>query len=286
MEQSERRKRKKISGTNAGTGAKISASTDGSKVQDDAADLKAVVLPASGISLPIKWGDLGKQLVDLGAIDSQKFESIYTGNILTEAKNLLSGQNNNSIVMTSKNSGLLLNLLWAFGLANKNSILEKGPMQDSQYGGAANFASTGGWTLAKGSAMSHYSKHQLVKLTSAQQALVEKVSKNIYRPCCNNSTYFPDCNHGMAMLGLIELMAARNVSEQDMYSAALKVNSFWFPNNYLTIAKYFQEQGFEWESIDPGTLLGSEYSSSAGFKLISANTEPISGGSGGGGCGV
>ena len=39
---------KKISGTNAGTGAKISASTDGSKVQDDVADLKAVVLPASG----------------------------------------------------------------------------------------------------------------------------------------------------------------------------------------------------------------------------------------------
>ena len=30
-----------------------------------------------------------------------------------------------------------------------------------------------------------------------------KIAKGIYRPCCNNSTYFPDCNHGMAMLGLL-----------------------------------------------------------------------------------
>lgn len=282
---------KKISGTNANVKNKTTISSnlpDGSKIRDDAADIRAVVLPAAGISLPIQWGDLGKQLVDLGVIDGQKFESIYAGRggLPPEAQNLLYGKDNGNIVMTSQNSGLLLNLLWAFGLANKNIILEKGPMQDPQYGGAANFASTGGWSLAKGNAMEHYSKHRLVKLTAGQQSLVEKISKNIYRPCCNNSTYFPDCNHGMAMLGLLELLAAKNISEQDMYAAALKVNSFWFPNNYTTIAKYFQEQGFEWDGLDAATILGAEYSSSRGFQGIAANTEPIAGGSGGGGCGV
>mgnify|MGYP001564941765 FL=1 len=89
------------------------------------------------------------------------------------------------------------------------------------------------------------------------------------------------------MLGLIELMAARNVSENDMYKTALKVNSFWFPNNYVTIAKWFKEQGFEWDSLDAATLLGSNYSSLSGYKGVAANTEPISGGSAsGGGCGV
>ena len=33
-----------------------------------------------------------------------------------------------------------LNLLWAFGLANKNRILEEGPMKDPRYGGVENFA--------------------------------------------------------------------------------------------------------------------------------------------------
>lgn len=283
----------KISGAKADTSGKTKVSAgaldvDGSKIKDDAADIRAAVLPADGAILPIQWGDLGKQLVDAGVIDSQKFESIYAnrGGLPPEAQNLLYGKDNSVIVMNSQNSGLLLNLLWAFGLANKNVILEKGPMQDPQYGGADKFASTGGWTLSRGNAMEHYSKHRLVKLTSEQQTLVEKISKNIYRPCCNNSTYFPDCNHGMAMLGLIELLAARNIPEQDIYAIALKVNSFWFPNNYTTIAKYFQEQGFEWSGLDPRALLGAEYSSSRGYKGIEANTEPIAGGSGGGGCGV
>jgi hypothetical protein len=47
----------------------------------------------------------------------------------------------------------------------------------------------------------------LIPLTAEQQALVEEVAAEIYRPCCNNSTLFPDCNHGMAMLGFLELLA-------------------------------------------------------------------------------
>jgi hypothetical protein len=125
----------------------------------------------------------------------------------------------------------MLNMLWAFGLANKNPILENGPMMDPSYGGAGNFASTGGWTLAKGDTMSHYSMHTLVTLSPAQQALVEKVAKNVYRPCCRNSTYFPDCNHGMAMLGLLELLAGEGATEEEMYKTAQDVNALWFPQS-------------------------------------------------------
>ena len=100
---------------------------------------------------------------------------------------------------------------------------------DPRYGGAENFASTGGWTLAKGRAMDHYSMHRFVELTPEQQALIEKVSKNIFRPCCRNSTYFPDCNHGMAMLGLMELMASQGASETEMMTKAQEVNDLWFP---------------------------------------------------------
>ena len=158
-------------------------------------------------------------------------------------------------------------------------------MTDPRYGGAGNFASTGGWTIAKGGAMDHYSKYSLVVLNSEQQKLVEAVSGGIYRPCCGNSAYFPDCNHGMAMLGLLELMASQGASEADMYKAALVVNSFWFSDTYLTIEKYLQSKGIGWQSVDPKQVLGVDFSSGSGFQNILKQIAPVQN-STGGGCSV
>jgi len=248
-------------------------------------------VPASvleDITLPIDWGNFGKQMVDSGVIDAQKLEVIYSKRekiLSQEEKNLLYGENNHEIVMTEENSSYLLNLLWAFGLANKNLILEEGPMTDSRYGGAGNFASTGGWTIAKGDAMDHYSKHRFITLTPEQQALVERVSKNIYRPCCGNSVHFPDCNHGMAMLGLLELMAANGVGEEEMYRVALAVNALWFPDQYQTIAKFLANTGVNWNEADPKEILGFEFSSAQGYRQIVSQITPVEKQSGGG-CGV
>lgn len=180
----------------------------------------------------LHWGNLGVKMVEAGVIDKDKFEGLYSqrGGLSEPEKKLLYGTGNKDLVITSENSGMMLNMLWAFGLSNKNPILENGPMMDPRYGGAGNFASTGGWTLSEGNAMDHYGMHSLVTLTDEDQALVERVAKNVYRPCCKNSTYFPDCNHGMAMLGLMELMASQGATEVDMYKTANEVNALWFPN--------------------------------------------------------
>ncbi|MCR4323214.1 MAG: hypothetical protein NUV61_03970 [Candidatus Azambacteria bacterium] len=255
--------------------------------QQTEATLTASVLPAAGVTLPVRWGDLGKQMVDAGVIDGAKFEATYAqrGGLDENAKQLLYGAQNGALVITEQNSGILLNLLWALGLGNKNEILEKGPMTDKQYGGADKFASTGGWTLAKGNVMNHYSMHAFMTLTSDQQALVARVSQNIYRPCCGNSVYFPDCNHGMAMLGLLELMASQGASEQQMYKTALAVNAYWFPDTYTAIAKYFAKRGVAWANIDPKEALGAAYSSAQGYRQILTEVEPSTP-KGGGGCGV
>jgi len=263
----------------------------GSSDQERAAvsTLSKVVVPSEGIVLPATWKDYGKQLIDKGVIDGQKFEAIYAkrGGLSESDKKLLNGTDNDKIKITSENAGVLLNLLWAFGLGNKNYILEKGPMTDPQYGGSEKFASTGGWTIAKGSAMDHYSKYKFVTLTPDQQAKVERVSKGIFRPCCGNSTYFPDCNHGMAMLGLLEIMANQGVSEYDMYKAALQVNSYWFPDTYLTLASYFEkEKNTAWDLIDPKEVLGVNYSSSSGYRNILQSVDPVSLQQKDGSCGV
>jgi hypothetical protein len=253
----------------------------------DLTSLEKDVLPAEGIVLPIRWGDLGKKMVEAGVIDKDKFEAVYErrGGLDEEANRLLYGEGNKEVKMDAQNAGFLLNMLWAFGLANKNEILEEGPMSDPQHGGADRFASTGGWTMAKGNILDHYSTYEFVTLTPEQQKRVEEVSKNIYRPCCGNSVYFPDCNHGMAMLGLLELMASQGVGEKEMYEVALRVNSYWFPSTYLTIAKYFEGRDVKWSDVDAKELLGSAYSSGSGFQSIRAEVDPVPI-QGGGGCGV
>lgn len=241
----------------------------------------------SGVELPVKWGNLGVQMTEAGVIDKVQFENLYAqrGGLSPADKKLLEGIDNGNIVINSENSGVILNMLWALGLGNKNAILENGPMMDPKYGGAGNFASTGGWNLAKGKAMSHFSMHKFITLTPEQQALVERVSKNIYRPCCNNSTYFPDCNHGMAMLGLLELMASQGVSEADMYKFALKVNTLWFPDTYEAIKTLMTSQGVDWNTVDPKIILGPDYSSASGYQKVLSQIKPQQQ-KGGPGCGA
>src|SRR3989344_3156905 len=141
-----------------------------------AANLEKIVLPEKGYVLPVVWGDLGKQMIKFGVIDRQKFESLYgqRGGLDKESQKLLTDSGHGRLTMTKENSGTLLNLLWALGLANKNEILEKGMMTDKQFGGdPGRFASTGGWTLAVGSPLEHYSRHSMIPFKAEQQTLLE-----------------------------------------------------------------------------------------------------------------
>ncbi len=250
--------------------------------------LEEAVAPSEGVVLPVVWKDMGVQMVRAGVIDKEKFEKLYEGRggVGEYEKNLLQGTENGNIKITPENSGILLNLFWALGLGTKNDILEKGPMRDLRYGGAGGFASTGGWTLSEGNAMDHYARHPFIVLTNEKQSVVERVSKNIFRPCCDNSTYFPDCNHGMAMLGLLELMASQGVSEEEMYRVALQVNAYWFPDTYLTIGTYMKNNGIDWKDVDPQEILGINYSSVSGYARIAAQVAEPQQERGENGCGV
>ena len=183
-----RQRQKRLSATKAET---IAKSDKAEKIMEENYSQK--VIPEDGVVLPVRWGDLGAKMTSVGVIDKTQFEEMYAGRggLSEGERKLLEGLDNGYFKITPENSGFVLNLLWALGLGNKNEILDNGPMTDKKYGGAGRFASTGGWTLAEGDSMDHYSKHRFIVLTPEQQALVEKVSKGIYRPCCGNSVYFP-----------------------------------------------------------------------------------------------
>lgn len=229
------------------------------------------VNPVAGFTINASYGQLGPKMITMGVIDPDKFKQTYEKSnqpLTTEQEQILLKGSDNKITITRENSYFLLNYFWAVGLANKSKILEEGDMiKYGGKGGAGSFASTGGWTLSRGNSMSYYSKSILIPLTKDQEALVNLVASNIYRPCCNNSTAFPDCNHGMALLGVLQLMASSGANENELYEAGKYFNAFWFPGNYYDLALYFQNKENKlFKDIDSKTLLSKNYSSASGWQ--------------------
>ncbi|MBI5356622.1 hypothetical protein HZB78_03340 [Candidatus Collierbacteria bacterium] len=248
----------------------------------------AQVLPSGGYVTSLKWGDIGKKLVDSGAIDAEKFKQIHKSDIDGRADlDILNGNSNKPIAINENNSRLVVNLLWALGLINKSKVLDEGPMV-SDRSKLGNFASTGGWTLGKKTAVELYSSQEIIPLTPQQQEMVKKIAENVYRPCCGNATAFPDCNHGMAALAYIELAVSAGLSEKQIYKDILALNSFWFPDTYVEMAVYFQkQQGISWDKVDPRVALSKDYSSAQGAARINQAIQGVPGiQSRGGSCGA
>jgi len=235
----------------------------------------------------IKWGDLGKKMVEDGVLDKTKLANAVTGkDELPKDLDKYFSEGQNKIELTQANSQFWVDVLWGLGLANKNEILEKGEMVEGNQ--TANFASTGGWTIGVKQPMDIYSKYQYITLSEKQQKIVEEIANNIYRPCCGNSTAFPDCNHGMAMLGLIELMVSQNFSKEEIYKTALAFNSYWFPETYLNIAYHFDKVGRDYGEISAKELLSKTFSSAMGYAVIAKEAEGVQWPAlqGGGSCGA
>jgi len=256
--------------SSASAGNAIKNSSGATETDDQAIE---AIIPVGGVELNISYGDLGSQLIKSGVIDFDKMSELYKKNnspLTQEQIDMLVNGSDKNIVINRKNANFLLNFFWALGLANNNSILTEGAMV--KYGGiekAGNFASTGGWTLGKGNAMQYYSKFNIISLTLEQQKIVERVSANVFRPCCNNSTAFPDCNHGMAALAVIELMASRGTDEAEIYEALKYINSYWFSQAYYEISLLFKNKfNKSWEDVDAKEVLGKDYSSATGNQSV------------------
>jgi hypothetical protein len=228
--------------------------------------------PPAGYQLPVAFGDLGPRLLAAGAIDPARFSQAQAngGHPLTaEQRTILATGSATPITINAGNAAFLLNFFWAVGLTNHNPILTNGPMVQYSEGQIGGFASTGGWTIGAKPAEQLYASTPLIPLTPAQQTRLEEVVSGVYRPCCGNATNFPDCNHGMAMLGLLELLAAQDASADEMFRAAKYLNAFWFPQQTLEQAIFFKAtRDQDFAQIPARELVGASFSSGRGFQAV------------------
>jgi len=254
----------------------------------DLVKVQEKVLPANGFTFNIRWGNLGARMVANGVIDKAKLAKAVSGDstLPEEYKAYFEESAPDTIVLNQTSARFWVDVLWGLGLANKSKVLTQGEMV--RLGKTENFASTGGWTLGVKKSMQIYAKYSYIPLTIEQEKTVEEIAGNIYRPCCGNSTAFPDCNHGMAALGLIELMVNQGFPREEIYKTVLAFNSYWFPQTYLDLAYYFEKDGKDWEKVSPQEILAKNYSSAAGYKDIKSKIDPVSWPAlnSGGGCGA
>jgi hypothetical protein len=238
--------------------------------------IAARLLPHDGFSLNAPWGDVMARLVESGVVDGDKFGAVLaqSGAPLTDAQQrILAGASDEPVRIDASNGRFVLNALWALGLANRNPVLTDGPMSRLEEARRGQLASTAGWTLGKEPGSQYLARFDIVSLTPEQQAVAEEVAYNSYRPCCDNPTAFPDCNHGAAALALTQIAAAGGASAEDIFSALEGFNSFWYPDRYYVLAVAFDQQGQAWEDVDARLVLGAEYSSLSGWKRVAAGLQ-------------
>ena len=171
-------------------------------------------------SRPIATGlDIARplaRLVEAGVIDRDKFVTAHKnrGPVPEWVSQALEGKSQ-ELILSIETAAYNLNLLWPLGLATRATFNADSPLRGDDL---ANFASTGGWTIGRESnGAVYFDAVETLTLTPEQAALVRRLAGNVYRPCCGNSAFFQDCNHGSAMLALMELAAANGRNSAELW---------------------------------------------------------------------
>ncbi len=253
--------------------------------------LSGQISPKTGYTLPFKWGNSIKVLVQTGALNVSNLTIILNSSgqpITFTEKEILNGTYNGYIQFNSTNTEFVQIVLWALGINNNNTIINEGPIinssaqisneirnnstnstlrqQATPYFVASHyFASTGGY--------GPIGKLQLggindVILSQPQQIIADYTATNSYRPCCDNPTAFPDCNHGAAALGLIELLASQGATQSQIFDALRYFYQYQFPQQYTEIAAYFYLQGKNYSQINSSEVMGYNFSSFSGYYSV------------------
>jgi hypothetical protein len=226
----------------------------------------ATVLPWAGHLCRIALKDSVVRTISEGVIDRDKYLALKGGADYLPADCLaaLNAASDNTIRLTTTNASEYVDLLWPVGLANHLSDNENGSLAGPD---VDNFASTGGWNLGHAETGGEYfNKYAIVDLTADAQELAVRVAKATFRPCCDNSTFFQDCNHGSALFAVLQLGASQGLDEDALYREALAFNSFWFPDTYIATALLFKAlHQVDWVDVDPKLVMGPDYSTASGW---------------------
>lgn len=250
--------------------------------------LAVQVIPPAGYTLTFKWGDSVHKLVEDGALNISNLSIILNNSkqpLTPVESEILNGTYEGYIQFNSTNTEFVQLVLWGLGINNNNTIINKGPIINAsipyaeqinsnaslnqkvtpRYVASSYFASTGGYgQLGK----LQLGELNIISLNPQQQTLMYDVATHSYRPCCDNPTAFPDCNHGAAALGLVELLASQGANQSQMFGAVRYFYQYQFPQQYAEIAAYFDSHGENYSQVNSSEVMNYSFSSYSGYASV------------------
>jgi len=230
-------------------------------------DVMKHVTPTAGFTTSVTFGDTIQRLIRAGVLDPEKLKALYqsSGGVPAWVERLLTAPSKEPIELSFKTASYLLNLLWPIGLATKTSFNDESPINNDTL---PSYASTSSWSLGREpNGARYFNSVDTLSMTESQGIAALEIAQSTYRPCCNNSTYFQDCNHGSALLGIIELATAQGMPKTEVLRVALMANSFWFPKEYIKTALYLMLfEGRSWNDVAPQHILEARLSSASGWQ--------------------
>ena len=252
--------------------------------------LAAQVVPKTGYTLSFKWGDSVHKLVEAGALNPSNLSILLNNSkepLTPVEKAILNGTYTGYVQFNSTNVEFVQLVLWSLGINNNNTIVNNGPIINASipYANSINnnvtlkqklnqnvtpqwvasryFASTGGYgPIGK----LQLGMLNILSISPSEQIIADYTAENSYRPCCNNPTAFPDCNHGAAALGLIELLASQGANQSQIFTAVKYFNQYQFPQQYSEIAAYFDSHGKNYSQVSSNEVMGYNFSSLSGYE--------------------
>ena len=224
------------------------------------------LFPSQGFKTSVRLNNIVPELVSSGAINLTKVKELYGNGLTQQEIDILTKPSYTNLTLNSSNANFYLLIFWALGIANKNQVLDNfSALANASNYSVADFASTGGWTLGTNSnSMAYFDKLSLLNLTPLEQNKMYDVATHSYRPCCDNPTAFPDCNHGAALLALTELGASEGLNESQLYMLDLQAQTLWFPSYYATTALELHYKNVSYWA-NARVVLGANYSSASGW---------------------
>lgn len=257
--------------SNSGSPVPITKITHMAHPPIDTVALKNGINPANGFQLPVIYASIGPKLIESGTIDLARLQLDYQRNgrtLSNQEVEILTRGSQEPIIISQENKDFLFRVFWAMGLTNQNTILDSESMHANGLQ-LEDMSSLSAWKLSQKPAVELFSSGNIVSLSPDQQSRVKEVARAVYLPCCDHPALFADCSHGMAMLGLLELMGSQGASTEAMFTAAKQVSAFWFPQQTLEKAIFMiATQLKDYPDADPQIIVGSDYSSAKGFQQI------------------
>ena len=243
------------------------AASSQEKLEHRVARLWDVVVPPGGYNTSMVFGNAILRLVQAGVVDAAKFRRLYEarGGLPPWVERLFVAPSGEPIRFSRTTAPYLLIIFWPLGLATKTSFNSHSPLNRVSL---PSFASTACWNLGQANNGYVYFNHvETIRLSQTQEHVVLNIARKVFRPCCNNSTFFQDCNHGSALLGVLELAASQGRARDKLYRLARVANAYWYPTHYVEIALYFQEiKSQSWPEVAPETVLSRQFSSVSGWR--------------------